>query len=41
MEFISKYKRYIESVLWVLIIVFAFQVFNSVNAPIKFNEVKN
>jgi len=41
MEFISKYKRYIESVLWVLIIVFAVQVFNSVNAPIKFNEVKN
>ena len=41
MEFISKYKRYIETVLWGLIILFAYQVFNSVNAPIKFNQVKN
>ena len=41
MKFISKYKRIIESVLWVLIFVFAFQVYNSINAPIKFNEVKN
>ena len=41
MEFISKYKRYIETLLWGLIIIFAFQVFNSVNAPIKFNQVKN
>ena len=41
MKFISKYKRIIESVLWVLIFVFAYQVYNSINAPIKFNEVKN
>ena len=41
MEFLSKYKRIIESFLWVLILVFAFQVYNSINAPIKFNEVKN
>tara|TARA_B110000259_G_scaffold77161_1_gene90454 strand:- start:1286 stop:1954 length:669 start_codon:yes stop_codon:yes gene_type:complete len=41
MEFISKYKSYIETVLWGLIILFAYQVFNSVNAPIKFNQVKN
>ena len=41
MEFLSKYKRIIESVLWVLIFVFAYQVYNSINAPIKFNEVKN
>jgi hypothetical protein len=40
-NFIIKYKGYVESVLWVLIIVFAFQVYNSVNAPIKFNQVKN
>ena len=41
MEFLSKYKRIIESFLWVLILVFAYQVYNSINAPIKFNEVKN
>ena len=42
MKFISKYKRIIESVLWVLIFVFAYQVYNSINAPIKCsNEVKN
>ena len=41
MEFLSKYKRVIESFLWVLILVFAYQVYNSINAPIKFNEVKN
>jgi hypothetical protein len=40
-NFIIKYKGYVESVLWLLIIVFAFQVYNSVNAPIKFNKVKN
>ena len=40
-NFIIKYKGYVESVLWVLIIVFAFQVYNSINAPIKFNQVKN
>ena len=41
MKFLSKYKRIIESFLWVLILVFAYQVYNSINAPIKFNEVKN
>ncbi len=41
MEFLSKYKRIIESFLWVLILVFSYQVYNSINAPIKFNEVKN
>jgi hypothetical protein len=41
MEFLSKYKRIIESFLWALILVFAYQVYNSINAPIKFNEVKN
>ena len=41
MEFLSKYKRIIESFLWVLILVFAYQVYNSINAPIKFNKVKN
>jgi hypothetical protein len=41
MEFLSKYKRIIESFLWVLILVFAYLVYNSINAPIKFNEVKN
>jgi hypothetical protein len=40
-NFIIKYKGYVESVLWLLIIVFAFQVYNSVNAPINFNKVKN
>lgn len=41
MEFLSKYKRIIESFLWVLILVFAYQVYDSINSPIKFNEVKN
>ena len=41
MEFISKYKRIIESVLWLLIVIFGWQVYNSVNAPIEFNKVKN
>jgi hypothetical protein len=41
MEFLSKYKRIIESFLWALILVFTYQVYNSINAPIKFNEVKN
>ena len=41
MEFLSKYKRIIESFLWVLILVFAYLVYDSINAPIKFNEVKN
>ena len=39
-DFISNYKRSIEAFLWVLILVFAYQVYNSINAPIKFNEVK-
>ncbi len=39
-DFISNYKRLIEAFLWILILVFAYQVYNSINAPIKFNEVK-
>jgi hypothetical protein len=39
-DFISNYKRSIEAFLWVLILVFAYQVYNSINSPIKFNEVK-
>ena len=41
MEFISKYMRIIKSVLWVLIIVFAYKVYGSINGPIEFNNVKN
>ena len=41
MEFISKYKRSIEIVLWFFIAFFAVQVYNSVNAPIEFNKIKN
>ena len=41
MGFISKYMRVIKAVLWLLIIFFSFQVITSINAPIKFNEVKN
>ena len=41
MEFISKYMRVIKAVLWVLIIFFSYMVYSSINAPIKFNEVKN
>ena len=41
MEFISKYMRIIKSVLWVLIIVFAYKVYGSISGPIEFNKVKN
>ncbi|MDG1052620.1 MAG: hypothetical protein P8O81_04445 [Flavobacteriaceae bacterium] len=41
MEFISKYMRIIKSVLWVLIIIFAYKVYGSINGPIEFNKVKN
>jgi len=41
MGFISKYMRVIKAVLWLLIIFFSYQVITSINAPIKFNEVKN
>jgi len=41
MEFISKYMRIIKSVLLVLIIVFAYKVYGSINGPIEFNKVKN
>ena len=41
MEFISKYIRIIKSVLWILIIVFAYKVYGSINGPIEFNKVKN
>jgi hypothetical protein len=41
MEFISKYMRIIKSVLWILIIVFAYKVYGSINGPIEFNKVKN
>jgi hypothetical protein len=33
--------RIIKSVLWVLIIVFAYKVYGSINGPIEFNNVKN
>jgi|TARA_B100000780_G_scaffold97258_1_gene67815 hypothetical protein len=33
--------RVIKAVLWLLIIFFSYQVITSINAPIKFNEVKN
>ena len=41
MGFISKYMRIIKSILWVLIIVFAYKVYGSINGPIEFNKVKN
>ena len=41
MEFISKYMRVIKAVLWMLIFFFSYMVYSSINAPIKFNEVKN
>ena len=41
MKFISKYMRIIKSVLWILIIVFAYKVYGSINGPIEFNKVKN
>ena len=41
MEFISKYMRIIKSVLWILIIDFAYKVYGSINGPIEFNKVKN
>ena len=40
MEFISKYMRIIKAVLWSLIFFFSYMVYTSINAPIKFNEVK-
>jgi|TARA_B100001093_G_scaffold351879_1_gene336323 hypothetical protein len=33
--------RIIKSVLWILIIVFAYKVYGSINGPIEFNKVKN
>ena len=41
MEFISKYMRIIKGVLWLLIIIFAYKVYGSINGPIEFNKVKN
>jgi len=41
MKFLSKNKRIIQSVLWIFIFVFAYQIYNSINAPIYFNEIKN
>lgn len=40
MGFISKYMRIIKAVLWSLIFFFSYMVYTSINAPIKFNEVK-
>ena len=40
MEFISKYMRIIKAVLWSLIFFFSYMIYTSINAPIKFNEVK-
>ena len=39
MGFISKYMRIIKAVLWSLIF-FSYMIYTSMNAPIKFNEVK-
>ncbi len=41
MEFISKYMKIINAVLWVLIIFFGYKVYSSINGPIEFNKVKN
>jgi len=41
MEFITKYMRIIKAVLWLLIIIFAYKVYGSINGPIEFNKVKN
>lgn len=41
MEFISKYMRIIKLFLWLLIIIFAWKVYGSINGPIEFNKVKN
>ena len=41
MEFITKYMRIIKGVLWLLIIIFAYKVYGSINGPIEFNKVKN
>mgnify|MGYP001177074160 FL=1 len=41
MEIISKYKRIIEGLLWILILIFAYKVYGSINGPIEFNKVKN
>lgn len=40
MGFISKYMRIIKAVLWSLIFFFSYMIYTSINAPIKFNEVK-
>ena len=40
MGFISKYMRIIKAVLWSLIFSFSYMIYTSINAPIKFNEVK-
>ena len=41
MEFISKYMKIINALLWVLIIFFSYKVYSSINGPIEFNKVKN
>ncbi len=41
MEFISKYMKIINALLWVLIIFFGYKVYSSINGPIEFNKVKN
>lgn len=41
MEFISKYMKIINAVLWILIIFFGYKVYSSINGPIEFNKVKN
>jgi|TARA_B100001996_G_scaffold111420_2_gene84394 hypothetical protein len=33
--------RIIKAVLWLLIIIFAYKVYGSINGPIEFNKVKN
>ena len=41
MEFISKYMKIINAVIWILIIFFGYKVYSSINGPIEFNKVKN
>ena len=34
-------KKGILGLLWILIIFFSYKIYDSINGPIKFNEVKN
>ena len=34
-------KLALQAVLWILALFFSFKIYNSINGPINFNEIKN